>query len=94
MVLWVVVSYGTILPISVSAPPVILQEILSIDGLLAISDLTVGNDSSIYAADHCNFLLSKFDSSGRLIRKVAGQGRAVTRQIDRSQVESRTVHAS
>jgi len=71
---WVVVSYGMILPISVSAQPVILQEILSIDGFFTISDLTVGNDSSIYVADHRNFSLSKFDSSGRLIRKVGGQG--------------------
>ena len=34
----------------------------------------MGNDSSIYVADHRNFSLSKFDSSGRLIRKVGGQG--------------------
>ncbi len=69
-----VVSYGIILPISISAQPVILQEILSIDGFYSISDLTVGNDGSIYVADHRNFSLSKFDSSGRLIRKVGGQG--------------------
>ncbi len=61
-------------PISISAQPVILQEILSIDGFYSISDLTVGNDSSIYVADHRNFSLSKFDSSGRLIRKVGSQG--------------------
>ena len=71
---WVVVSYGTVLPISVSAQPVILQEILSIDGFSEISDLAVGNDSSIYVADHRAFSLSKFDSSGRLIRKVGDQG--------------------
>lgn len=71
---WVVVSHGIILPISVSAQPVILQEILSIDGFYTISDLTVGNDSSIYVADHRDFSLSKYDSSGRLIRKVGGQG--------------------
>ncbi len=74
MVPWVVVLYVIIVPISASAQPVILQEILSIDGFHSISDLTVGNDSSIYVADHRNSSLSKFDSSGRLIRKVGGQG--------------------
>ena len=74
MVPWVLVLYGIILPISVSAQPVILQEILSIEGFYTISDLTVGNDSNIYVADHGNFSLSKYDSSGRLIRRVGGQG--------------------
>ena len=71
---WVVVSFGIALPVSVSAQPVVLQEVLSIGGFYSISDLTVGNDNSIYVADHRNFTLSKFDSSGRLIRKVGSQG--------------------
>ncbi len=71
---WVVVSCGIALPVSVSAQPAVLQEVLSIDGFYSISDLTVGNDSSIYVADHRDFSLSKFDSSGRLIRKVGTQG--------------------
>ena len=71
---WVVVSFRIVSPISGSAQPVVLHEILSIDGFYSISDLAVGNDSSIYVADHDNFLLTKYDSSGRLIRKVGGQG--------------------
>ena len=71
---WVVVSYGIVSPISVSAQPVLLQEILSIDGFYSITDLTVGIVSSIYVVDHRDFSLSKFNSIGRLIRKVGGQG--------------------
>lgn len=47
---WVMVLYGIIPPISVNAQPVVLQEILSIDGFYTVSDLAVGNDSSIFVA--------------------------------------------
>ena len=57
-----------------SAQPVELQEVLFIDGFWEISDITVGQDESIYIADPRGFALSRYDSQGRLIHQVGSQG--------------------
>ena len=69
---WIAISCG--FTSASSAQYVELDEVLSIEGFFEVTDITVGRDGSIYVADRLDFSISKFDTQGRLIRRVGSQG--------------------
>ncbi|MCY3629165.1 MAG: hypothetical protein OXI05_05015 [Bacteroidota bacterium] len=69
---WIAISCG--FTSASSAQYIELDEVLSIEGFFEVTDITVGRDGSIYVADRRDFSISKFDTQGRLIRRVGSQG--------------------
>ncbi len=75
-VAWVPLSDILDSTMQTSAQPVALHEILSIEEFFSITDVRVADDGSIYVADNNSFTVSKYDSQGRLVRRVGTQGMA------------------
>jgi len=75
-VVFIALSYELTLTSTANAQSFRLQEVLSINEFLSVTDIAVGHDGSMYIADPRNFSLSKYDAQGQLIQQVGGQGMA------------------